>query len=237
MKSILGPIDVASAALFRTLSRLRGKRAFHPHGAAFRIEVTPMRGGEKAAEPLFDGVESRSGTIRLSRGAGLPDPLPDVLGVAVRLDPTGDLPRQDLLLASSGTGPILHNLLIPSTSFGKRPFSSVLFYRSPGGVVLFGAKVRGRDSSLRLSEISTRERLDMNIDLVIASPFGRWVPVASIAVGERALDRTGEHLRFDPANTAADLVPIGFLNRIRKPVYVASQEGRGALQERDTVSL
>lgn len=230
MSTLFGPIDVISAATFRALSRLRRKRVFHPHGAAFTITATP-NGGHGAAAPLFSGSEARTGMVRLSRGAGLPDPLPDVLGVAVRFEPTSKLAQQDLLLASSGSGPILHNLLLPSTGFDRRPFSSVLFYRSPGGRVLFGARLHGPDAGLKLRDITQLDRLDLEIELVVASPFGRWVPFASAVVGERLPDMSSEDLRFDPANTSSALTPIGFLNRIRKPVYVASQEGRAAARE------
>jgi hypothetical protein len=35
-------------------------------------------------------------------------------------------------------------------------------------------------------------------------------------------------LRFDPWNTGRSMQPAGYLNRIRRPVYEASQNGRAA---------
>lgn len=227
MNRFMGPVDAVGAALFRSLSSLRRKRIFHPHGVAFRVRVQAHPSTPVSARPLFEGDGARDGVVRLSRGAGLPEPLPDILGVALKFDRQGSLPEQDLLLASSGEGPVLQNLLIPARRFGSRPFSTVLFYRSPGGLVLFGAFASGRDASLSLAEIFERTELDLTLLLATASPFGSWRPFATAALTERLADTEAENLRFDPANTANELEPAGALNRLRAPVYEASQEGRG----------
>ena len=59
--------------------------------------------------------------MRFSRGAGLPEPLPDILGVAVRvLDSHGPGGHQDFLLATSSGLPVAHHALLPATTFWER---------------------------------------------------------------------------------------------------------------------
>jgi hypothetical protein len=54
----------------------------------------------------------------------------------------------------------------------------------------------------------------------------RWQPAMEITLDERLDDADGEALRFDPWHTGDDLVPAGFLNRLRLPAYAASQAAR-----------
>ena len=77
-------------ALFRKLADLRDAKALHPKGTVHEATVV-VHGG-----PLPVG-EHRA-IVRLSRGLGLPDALPDVVGLAIRLV---DL-DQDLLLSGLG---------------------------------------------------------------------------------------------------------------------------------------
>lgn len=78
------------AAAFRRLAQLRDAKALHPKGTVHEATVH-VTGG-----PLPLG-EHRA-IVRLSRGLGLPDALPDVVGLAIRLV---DL-DQDLLLSGLG---------------------------------------------------------------------------------------------------------------------------------------
>jgi hypothetical protein len=110
------PLSEASAALFAVLSAARGKRFFHPFGSAFEGTVTFLPDGDLP----FSG--SHRAIVRLSRGAGLPGPLPDVLGLALRIP---DL-DQDLLLATSGENAATRHMLLPAAGFFQRPYSTVL---------------------------------------------------------------------------------------------------------------
>lgn len=60
-----------------------------------------------------------------------------------------------------------------------------------------------------------------------------WLGGTGDAVGVASLGRrlpasVADDLRFDPWHTGASLRPVGLLNRLRRPAYVASQRGRGA---------
>jgi hypothetical protein len=59
----------------------------------------------------------------------LPEPLPDALGVAIKLPNThGPGADQDLLLTSSTDRPLLRRLLFPARSFAHGAFSTALPY-------------------------------------------------------------------------------------------------------------
>src|SRR5215212_10612458 len=93
-----------AADLFEALSRLRGKRAFHPFGAGFAASFVPAPNRGIGA-PALEG--ERGAVVRLSRSLGLPEQVPDPCGVALRLpDAHGEGRHQDFLFASSGRAPL-----------------------------------------------------------------------------------------------------------------------------------
>lgn len=116
------PVTGLSASTFAALSALRKKRIFHPVGVAYLGTIQLFAPKEL---PLANGTHRV--IARFSRGAGTPEPLPDVLGFAFKIlnSEEGD---QDFLLASSGRAPGARNLLLPSTSFFRATYSSVLPY-------------------------------------------------------------------------------------------------------------
>src|SRR4051794_12115042 len=93
----------AAAALFGATSALRRARTFHPDGAAFEstfvVDEPPDRRPTPTGSTLFDQAGECPALVRLSRGAGLPEPLPDIFGLAVRvIDAYGPNAHQDLLV-------------------------------------------------------------------------------------------------------------------------------------------
>src|SRR3954447_3771270 len=91
---------VVSAVAFAGLSAVRRARVFHPDGAAFSATLD-VRGNraERWGVRLLDEEARHRSLVRLSRGIGVPEPLPDILGLAVRvLDAHGPDQHQDLLL-------------------------------------------------------------------------------------------------------------------------------------------
>ena len=136
------PIETPTRGLFGVLSALRGRRIFHPQGIGH--EATPSIPGPVPGErgvPLLEGAGRHPAIVRLSRGAGLPEPLPDVLGLAMRLlDVHGPGRHQDFLLVSSASPPLGRHLLLPGLGgFGRQTFSSLLAYRFAGRLRLVGA--------------------------------------------------------------------------------------------------
>jgi hypothetical protein len=209
--------------LFKELSRLRRKRAFHPFGAGFLARYTPAGEGvgalalDRASEPL----------VRLSRSIGLPEILPDPCGLAFRFpDAYGPGAHQDALLVSSGAAPGARHTLLPSRGFGDRPYSSLLPYRLRGETVILGARALHPGPGPKLAELRERERGGLEFEILLAGLREEWRPVGMLVLGERLPRDQTERLNLDPTNTGGGLDLAGLLNRLRGPAYSASQEGR-----------
>ncbi|HEX2267819.1 MAG TPA: hypothetical protein VHI97_06420, partial [Actinomycetota bacterium] len=101
-------LPAPTAAFFAAATRLRGRRFFHPYGRAFAGTLHMP----KAKAGLKQG--SHQAIARLSRGAGMPRGLPDVLGLAIKLpDFNGPRRDQDFLLVSAASAPVARHLLLP----------------------------------------------------------------------------------------------------------------------------
>lgn len=225
------PVSVATGAFWGALSRLRGgRRSLHPNGVGFEARLA-VSGAESTGVELFDERGSRPAIVRFSRGAGLPEPLPDILGIAVRvLDAHGPGAHQDFLLATSSDVPVAHHALLPGRSFFDRTFSSILVYSMAGSTRLVGALPRssaphGGDTGLG-GVVMAAARGGLHYDLALAAPFGRFAPVARIEVGDRLPDDEAERLRFNVWNTGGGIRPTGPFNGLRLPAYEGSQRGR-----------
>lgn len=211
--------------LFEGLSRLRGKRIFHPFGVGFEARLTPL--GEESGAAAFDR-EGRA-LVRLSRSFGLPESLPDPCGLAFRVpDAHGPGRHQDLLLASSAAPPGGRHTLMPSRGFADRPYSSVLPYRLREETVILGARAMAVAPGPKLGDLRERQAADLEFEILVAGFRGEWRPIARLALGERLPPQQTERLDLDPTNTGGGLELVGLLNRLRGPAYRGSQEGRAA---------
>lgn len=223
MNPALRLLDPATAAVFGSLSRLRGARVFHPLGVAFEARWEPARDATRADHaPL--GSRERPAIVRLSRAVGLPPSVPDILGVAVKvLDVHGPGRDQDLLLASVGRGPVASRLLVPRWRFAGTPFSTILPYDLGGQRTAVVARVRAAGSSAyRDLASAAAPQADVRVSAATGGDLG-WV-----RLGDRLPQTVADDLRFDPWHTGETLRPVGGLNRLRRPAYQASQRGRGA---------
>ncbi|MFN2525818.1 MAG: hypothetical protein ABR505_06085 [Actinomycetota bacterium] len=224
--SLLGsPLLGVSAATFAALSALRRNRVFHPVGEAYMASLQVLAG-----DRLGIPNGAHRAVVRFSRGAGLPEPLPDVLGLAIKIPAYGrDSSDQDFLLASSAGSPLTRNLLVPTRSFFTCTYSSVLPYRIGDDNIVVGARAveglarrRGDFGGLR----SAADQEELHFDLLIASMAGAWEPIGSLHVQEQCSQQVSRGLRFNPWNTNQALQPAGVLNRMRRAAYTASQEAR-----------
>lgn len=218
-------LDAITAPTFKMLARLRSARVFHPRGGAYEATWAPSD-----TSPLPDGDPLNSGErnaiVRLSRGAGFRPPLPDILGVAVKVvDAHGKRSDQDLLVASVASGRLGRWALLPRRSFSAATFSSVLPYDVYGTRTVVLGDVDGEPAT---SPAGDGDASDVQISLRLHEPR---VTFATVRLGRRLSTTLAEDLRFDPWNTGASLRPAGFLNRLRRPVYRASQAGRNAPPE------
>ncbi|MDQ3986638.1 MAG: hypothetical protein M3280_09095 [Actinomycetota bacterium] len=213
-----GPLAGLSAATFAGLSAARGKRFFHPTGEVLGGQITFQ---ETSLGLPFDGIHPV--IARLSRGIGLPQSAPDVLGLAVKIPDD----NQDLLFATSGESAVTRHLLLPAGGFFSMPYSTILPYELHGRLIVFGAKA---DDDLR--EMSRAELADLG-PLVATGRLRFELTVGGAGTSEHqtfaslVLDEShGDSVSFNPWNTHPDLHPAGGLNRLRRDSYRSSQAAR-----------
>ena len=229
----------AVAAGFYLLAAVRSKRSLHPTGVGYRgwLVVGDDHPGRPEV-PLFRPGTVQPALVRFSRGAGLPEPLPDALGVAVKLPGAyGPGNDQDLLLTSSTDRPLLRRLLFPATSFVRGVFSTALPYELGGKRVVLllvpahtdGSQAAGavrRGGPGALAELDAAAAGGLRFELRTASSFGRSQPVATLTTGQPLPAEQTEALRFNPWTTGPGIRPVGWLNLLRDTAYKASQRGR-----------
>ncbi|HEX2112581.1 MAG TPA: hypothetical protein VHF67_13630 [Gaiellaceae bacterium] len=208
---------MATHRLFRFLSRERRQRIFHPVGIAFVCEV-------RLEDGAFGAVGTHAGLIRFSRALGVPAPLPDVLGVALRIAHAhGSGAHQDILLASSLAGFVP----APTRTFFGPAFSSLLPYRVDRRLALLVARaavpgaVCGSDALAGLERAADETGVRFRFSVI---PGSR--PVGEIVVLERLTPGEAARLRLNPYNTGPRAIPVGLPNRLRDPAYRGSQAGR-----------
>lgn len=229
----------AGLALAGVAAIRRGK-AVHPHGAVYEAElVVPSHRGALARTELFGTSGRRPALVRFSRSLGLPRPLPDLLGMSLRVpDAYGRGRHQDFLMVTSVDAPVLHHLFVPATDVQQRPYSSSLPYRAGDRTFLVGALPRSQ--SPRFAAGDELERLAaaaatgaLVFDLAVADVWGRFCPAAELRVGN-ALPPEADALPFNPWNTGGGLEPIGLLNRLRDYAYPLSQRAWGRAGRKGT---
>jgi hypothetical protein len=227
----------ATAAGFYALAALRRRRFLHPTGVGYQGQLVVGGGPGRSGVPLLRPGAVYPALLRFSRGAGLPEPLPDALGVAVKLpDAHGPGADQDLLLTSSTSRPLLRRLLFPARSFVRGAFSTALRYdlggervvvllvpaptgngRSPGGVDRSGGA---------MAELRAAAAAGLGFELRTAGTLGPSQRLATQTVGQPLTPEQTQALRFNPWTTGPGIRPSGWLNLLRDAAYRASQRGR-----------
>ncbi|HEX5877927.1 MAG TPA: hypothetical protein VF468_06335 [Actinomycetota bacterium] len=228
----------AVAAGFSLLAGMRRRRSLHPVGAGYRgWFVVDEEHPDRQDVPLFQPGRAATAVLRFSRAAGLPEPLPDAFGVAVKLpDVYGPGADQDLLLTSSIDRPLLRRLLFPATSFLRGAYSSALPYELGGGrrriVLLLVPKVPdgdrlpesvGRRHGSALAELAAATAAGLQFQLRTAGSFGPSQPLATLTIGSPLSTEETARLRFNPWTTGPGIRPSGWINLLRDTAYRASQ--------------
>ena len=218
----------ATGGFFQLLSAMRGKRAFHPHGLVFEAVFDPYVLPAAKGVELLDGGERRA-IVRCSRALGLPEPAPDILGFSIRFpDIYGPDRHQDLLCVTSIDAPIGHHALVPATGFFARSYSTLLAYRLPEGVRLFGIVPLSDGPPLGpvLEQVAQAARGgDAAFELALAPLSGRFEGVGTISLGEQIPPEEADQLRFNPWNSGGGIRPTGPLMGLRDAAYKGSQRG------------
>ena len=219
-------LSSVGAAVFRAASAVRGERAIHARGTTVAARLL-VPGGARLGVPLFDQPGRHSALVRFSRSVGLPDRLPDVLGVAVRvLDAHGLGSPQDLLLDSTVQLPVLRRLPLPRFDFLGTTYTSLTQYElgrerhllallpdtgAPSTPFIGGLAGRSDGARLRLVAVTgCRSVRELGVlELGSAVPGGREV-------------------RFSPDVTGGGIRPVGWLQDLRRDAYRATHVGPDA---------
>jgi hypothetical protein len=172
------------------VAAVRRGKAVHPHGEVYaaRLVVTGVPAAPAAARLLATAGE-HAALVRFSRSLGLPRPLPDLLGMSIRvLDAYGRGRHQDFLLVSSIDRPVLHHLFVPASDVQQRPYSSSLPFRGGGQRFILGAlphaespRPAGRTELERARAAAATGRLSF--------PAGRGGAHGPLRAGRGARDR------------------------------------------------
>jgi len=218
-----------ASALFGAIAKATGRRSLHPDGVAFAATLVvdaPALGGAR----LFAAPGRHAAFVRFSRGFGIPQPLPEILSLAVKVpDAYGPGQDQDLLLTASGDPPVLRHVFAAGRSHLRRTYSSVLPFSVGGRTMVFGAVPRAgaRDGGEDLDELVAAARDgDLSLDLRAATPLGPWRTVARVEVGERLSEDAERALAFNSDHAGGGIAPTGVLNKVRGGAYAASARYR-----------
>jgi hypothetical protein len=214
--------------LFDALARWRSGRAVHPRGVLLGARVA-LTDGESLTACAFGGTGERPAVVRVSKSAGTPRGVPDLLGIALRTTLDDGRPF-DVLLARVGRHRVTRPLLVPGAGWCRGPFTTVLPYVVAGRYVLLGldpeepGRAEGPDPSAMRDAVA-------------------WAPVAFTvteqrlgrrrrAIGRLVLESViinGAAVSFDPVLNARPWVrPARLLSGLRERAYTGSRRGRDA---------
>ena len=229
---------VAIGAVLAGVGVVRRAKPVHPHGVTYRARLSvPGADAAPAASTLLSTPADHAALVRFSRSLGLPRPLPDLLGMSIRvIDAYGRDRHHDFLLVTSGEHPVLHHVFLPSGDVQQRPYSSALPYAAGERRFIVGAvpdaaspRPAGDDEFERLARAAATGRLTFG--LAVAALPGPFARVATLHVLDPLPDSL-EGLRFSPFNSGGGLQPSGLLNRTRRMAYPLSQRARAAAGQR-----
>jgi hypothetical protein len=207
-----GFVGAALGAVFGATARIRPTaKPLHPRG--FQVTGTLHRHGSDRTwgVPWLDEPGSEPVLVRFSRALGLPGPLPDILGLTVRIQrPDGDA---DLLLATTGRGVYSRMALVPRRDLAAG-YGSLMAYRTPAGPAWLLAEGEADEARPRRLRLSAGDRA------------GTWWPFADIdlAAGTEDMDPT---VSFDPIiHPLPGLELYAWEQRLRESAYAAARSAR-----------
>jgi hypothetical protein len=195
-------------------ARAGHRKALHPDGRLRQGIIRREGRGDKTGVSWIDEAGTDHVLVRLSRSTGAPRPLPDVLGMALRVPVAGDR-HGDLLLATTGTGPVSRFILRLARRPGSR-YGSLMPYRTPLGPLLLAALPTAEDGS--------------RFALACSRLSGPWSQFAELEVLPRTDDTEDRAVSFDPVlNIVPGLDGYRWAAELRRFSYAASRRSRGAV--------
>jgi len=202
----------ALGVVFRTVGAVRpARKPLHPAGRVVSGRLRRDGSGPVTGVPFLDAPGDDHVLVRESRSVGLPGPLPDIQGLAVRVTNPDGSPG-DLLLASTGWGRLARFVLTPSTTTYGRPMTTLFPYRSPQGALLLGA----------------RSDQPGTVELSYALGSGPWHRFAELTLSDHTEQDAGDPtVSYDPVlNQVPGLEQYPAVIRLREPAYRSARRSR-----------
>jgi hypothetical protein len=206
------PAGRVLAAVVGALALARRERPMHPRGVL--LDGTLVAADERAASVLPTPVVDV--LVRLSLSVGLPRPLPDVVGIALRW--TDDGAPQDVLLASTGRGRLTRYVLVPRRRLAGGWLTTMMPLRAPWGPVV-----------LALRPLTASPGRSVTFEVLQAPPFGAWTRFGTLELhgprtGSSPRDGDDPAVRFDPGvNAPRRLGAYRWEELLRNPAYVLAR--------------
>ena len=221
-RALTSPLVSVGTTGVRLLSRARGERVIHAKGRTLTGRLT-VTGGAGTGAPLLDAPGAYDVHVRLSRSVGLPDPLPDVLGLAVRvLDAHGPGRHQDLLLDSTRPQPVLRRFPWLGRDALGALYCSLLPYDVAGTHLLLGARPLPGQGPAAVRDLPD----EVAVELLVATPHGPWRSWGVLRTTGELPAPLGRQTRFNPWTTGGGILPGGPWQTWRRRSYAASHVGR-----------
>ena len=204
----------ALKAVFAVLKTFRPGRPIHTHGVLLEGTLTHTR--VFSGESWLDSSSEEQVLARISRSVGLPDTLPDVVGLALRIG------AADVLLATTGRGFPGRFMVLTRRSVVDGPFSSLMAFKGAGGPVLLAARREGAGPDLStLAELRSLEE-SLHWGLFYSRLRGPWTRFGTLRLRVRA--DQDEVFRFDPVGRPPrGLDTYGWTRKLRVPSYDLAQ--------------
>jgi hypothetical protein len=204
-----GAGQVLSAATRLAAARPSAK-PLHPRGSVTRGQLRRLGGTENTGSAWLDRAGLDDVLVRQSRAIGLPAPVPDIFGLAIRV-PVDDVRHGDLLFASTGRGRVTRYTLTAARTPHRRPMTTLLPYRTDAGPLLLSATWVD----------------PMTAELSWAVRSGTWHHFADLALSDSAVDEPDALVSFDPmTNRVPGLEPYDWVQRLREPAYRTARRTR-----------
>src|SRR3954471_22958646 len=202
----------ALRAATSTLAAARpAAKPLHPEGSVVqgtlqRFGPSPRTGVAWLDEPGEDDVLARQ-----SRAVGLPTPVPDIFGLALRVS-VGAGRYGDVLPPTTGLGRLPRFTLTPARSPYTRPMTTLLPYRTSAGPVVLAGVHQGQAT----------------LELSYAVRTGPWRPFARLRFDADHPDAEPDApISFDPLlNTLPGLDNYTWVRRLREPSYLTARQSR-----------
>ncbi|HET9861238.1 MAG TPA: hypothetical protein VFQ19_15770 [Nocardioidaceae bacterium] len=202
-----GALGQVLAGITRAVAALRvPAKPLHPHGDVVLGELRRTGLEPPTGVPWLDSPGTDIVLVRLSRAVGLPAPVPDIFGLALRV-PVGQR-HGDLLFASTGISRVGRFVLRPHFSPSRGAMTTLLPYRTPQGPTLLAVVPGSGDG----------------FDVMCARVNGKWRQVGTLTLMSADADAL---VSFDPVrNTVPGLENYDFIRALREPAYRIARRSR-----------